>query len=42
LASVINESRNLVKKIENAGFVVNTEEFDFEEMYQIIIKIDKD
>ncbi len=42
LTKVINETRKLVGKIEGAGFVVNTEEFDFEDMYQIILKINKD
>ena len=30
-----------IKNIEKSGFKVDTEEFDFEDMYQIIIKIEK-
>lgn len=41
IISVINNARNTVKNIERAGFEVDTEEFDFEDMYQIIIKIKK-
>lgn len=32
---------NLKKEIEEAGFKISTEDFDFEDIYQIIIKIDK-
>ncbi len=42
LSHAINVARDEVKKIENLGFEVDTEEFDFEDMYQIIIKIKKD
>ncbi len=42
LSSAINSARNEVRKIEDLGFDVETEEFDFEDMYQIIIKIKKD
>lgn len=42
LSSAINSARNEVRKIEDLGFDVETEEFDFEDMYQIIIKIRKD
>lgn len=42
ISSAINLARTEAKKIENLGFVVDTEEFDFEDMYQIIIKIKKD
>ena len=35
-------AREEARKIENMGFKVDTEEFDFEDMYQIIIKIQKD
>lgn len=41
LKSAINSTRNNIKNIERAGFVVDTEEIDFEDTYQIIIKIDK-
>lgn len=40
-STVINLSRETIRKIESLGFVVNSEEFDFEDMYQIIIKIQK-
>ena len=36
------KAREEARKIENMGFKVDTEEFDFEDMYQIIIKIQKD
>lgn len=42
ISSAITVARNEVKKIEELGFQVETEEFDFEDMYQIIIKIKKD
>ena len=32
---------NLKKEIEEAGFKIATEEFDFEDIFQLIIKIDK-
>ena len=38
----INQAREEALKIEEMGFDVDTEEFDFEDMYQIIIKIKKD
>lgn len=41
LMSAINLTRDAIKEIEDNGFEVNTEEFDFEDMYQIIIKIEK-
>ena len=41
LISVINNTRNAIKNIEKSGFKVDTEDFDFEDMYQIIIKIEK-
>ena len=41
LSSAINMARAESKKIESLGFNVDTEEFDFEDMYQIIIKIKK-
>lgn len=42
LSKAINLAREEARKIENMGFKVDTEEFDFEDMYQIIIKIQKD
>ena len=42
LTRAINTARDEVRNIENMGFNVDTEEFDFEDMYQIIIKIKKD
>lgn len=37
----VNEIRKTVDNIQKAGIDVNTEEFDFERMYQIIVKIYK-
>ncbi len=42
ISTAINKARNEVREIEDLGFDVETEEFDFEDMYQIIIKIKKD
>ncbi len=42
ISRAINVARTEAKKIEELGFEVDTEEFDFEDMYQIIIKIKKD
>jgi len=42
ISKAINAAREEVRKIESLGFKVDTEEFDFEDMYQIIIKIQKD
>lgn len=42
ISTAINKARNEVRAIEDLGFDVETEEFDFEDMYQIIIKIKKD
>jgi ParB family chromosome partitioning protein len=41
LRTAINTIRRSVETIEKYGFVVESEEFDFEDMYQVIIKIDK-
>ena len=41
LSKAINSAREEARKIENMGFKVDTEEFDFEDMYQIIIKFKK-
>ena len=37
----INNVRDAIKTIETNGFVVEAEEYDFEDMYQIVIKIKK-
>ena len=37
----INLVRSTVKNVESAGFMTEMEEYDFEDMYQIIIKIKK-
>lgn len=42
ISKAINQAREEARKIEEMGFEVDTEEFDFEDMYQIIIKIKKD
>lgn len=41
ISKAINQAREEARKIEEMGFDVDTEEFDFEDMYQIIIKIKK-
>ena len=41
LPSVTVAFNELEKEIKEAGFKVTSEEFDFEDLYQIIIKIDK-
>lgn len=41
ISKAINVARDEARKIEQLGFNVDTEEFDFEDMYQIIIKIKK-
>ena len=40
--SAINTSRDTINKLKASGLNVESEEFDFEDMYQIIIKIRKD
>lgn len=42
LGDAINSAREFKNTLTNKGFRVNTEEFDFEDMYQIVIKIQKD
>lgn len=42
ISKAIYQAREEARKIEDMGFEVDTEEFDFEDMYQIIIKIKKD
>ena len=41
-STAINTSRDTINKLRNLGLNVESEEFDFEDMYQIIIKIKKD
>lgn len=41
ISDIINKARNSIKEIESSGFKVDTEEYDFEDMYQIVIKIEK-
>ena len=41
LKDVIALIRDCSKKIENAGFMIDTEELDLEDMYQVIFKINK-
>lgn len=42
LTKAINLIRETTKTIENNGLVVDTEEIDLENLYQVIIKIDKE
>ena len=42
IKSAVDSIRNVTKKIEEASFKIETEEFDFEDLYQIIIKIEKE
>lgn len=41
-STAINASRETINKLRDLGLNVESEEFDFEDMYQIIIKIKKD
>ena len=41
LNSVINSLKDIEKEIKDAGFSIETEDYDFEDLYQIIIKIEK-
>ena len=41
LNSVINSIKDLENKIKNSGFKIESEDYDFEDLYQIIIKIEK-
>lgn len=41
LNSVINSLKDIEQEISNAGFQIETEDYDFEDLYQIIIKIEK-
>lgn len=42
LTTAIGSVRDLIGNLNSKGFVVDSEEFDFEDMYQIVIKIKKD
>ncbi len=39
--SVIEKLKNVETEIKNAGFKIDVEDYDFEDLYQIIIKIEK-
>lgn len=41
LESIKTAFNKLIEEIKNAGFKINNEEFDFTDLYQLIIKIDK-
>lgn len=41
LKDAIAEVRNLSRKLENTGYIIDIEEIDFEDLYQIIFKIQK-
>lgn len=41
LNSVITSYKELEQEVKDAGYKITSEEFDFEDLYQIIIKIDK-
>lgn len=41
LASVNLAYKELAKEVKEEGYLITTEEFDFEDLYQIIIKIEK-
>ena len=41
LNSVISSLKDIEKEIKEAGFQIETEDYDFEDLYQIIIKIEK-
>ncbi len=42
ISEAINSVRGLTSELNNKGFIADIEEFDFEDMYQIVIKIKKD
>lgn len=42
LVDVVKEYKNLTSKLQNKGFDIRLEEMDFENTYQIVIKIEKD
>lgn len=41
IANALEIVRNNTKELEKLGYIVDTEEFDFENVYQVIIKIEK-
>ena len=41
LNTVINSLKDIENEIKEAGFLIETEDYDFEDLYQIIIKIEK-
>ena len=41
LDSIITKFKELQEEIEKAGFRIETEDYDFEDLYQLIIKIEK-
>lgn len=41
LKTIINTIRKCAETIEKYGYIIDTEEFDFENMYQVIFKIEK-
>ena len=41
ISSVINKIKDIEKSAKEAGFEIETEDYDFEDLYQIIIKIEK-
>ena len=42
LKDAVKELRRTVANLENRGFVIKVEELDFENTYQVVVKIDKD
>lgn len=42
LVDVVKEYKNLTAKLQNKGFDISLEEMDFENTYQIVLKIEKD
>ena len=42
LKDAVNELKNVAVKLQNKGFDIKLEEMDFENTYQVIIKIEKD
>lgn len=41
ISNAIITMRDTVKQLEQSGFIVDTEEIDFDKLYQIVIKIEK-
>ncbi len=42
IKEAINTIRTAVKSLQGMGFNVDVEEIDFEDIYQVIIKVEKD